>query len=58
MFYVSRLELKISISFCFHSKQKVGILLILLIPVRTSETLGILKETGSTGSTLRTMETL
>ena len=50
--------LSLSLSFCFQSKQKVGTLIMLLIPVRTSGTLEILKETGSTGSTLRTMETL
>ena len=47
-----------SLSFRFQSKQKVGTLIMLLIPVRTSGTLEILKETGSTGSTLRTVETL
>ena len=50
--------LSLSLSFCFQSKQKVGTLIMLLIPVRTSGTLGILKETGNTGSTPRTMETL
>ena len=50
--------LSLFLSFCVQSKQKVGTLIMLLIPVRTSGTLGILKETGSTGSTLRTMETL
>ena len=53
-----RLELKVDIPFCFQLKEKVGTLTMLLIPVRTSGTLGVLKETGSTGSTLRTMQTL
>ena len=43
---------------CLSLFVKVCTLIMLLIPVRTSGTLGILKETGSTGSTLRIMETL
>ena len=57
-FQILTIFLSLSLSFCFQLKQKVGTLIMLLIPVRTSGTLGILKETGSTGSTLRTMETL
>ena len=57
-FQILTIFLPLSLSFCFQLKQKVGTLILLLIPVRTSGTLGILKETGSTGSTLGTMETL